>query len=426
MGTAFNDQLADEFAALILVLSFADPSLNMTRIKPDPKFIEEDLMSFMDQEVTKFHYEVTKFDCSKTQLMQADMLCFCMTTWLDGTTSKAIYGDQQKEFNMYQCTLCAMWYHKYCLKACGLKVPGRKDDFVCILCQVPHTIPWKVSGFTDTCTFDNFYTVILLHCQQDTDFILRIGNSEFEKVLKAGLRLMMSGNIEGKVAILKHMQMASNVIESSFFGHEFDKTLSFLKHVWSIHVTKKCPSIHCPRTEDEVRRMCHFSFNLPNVDGEFIDQVKKNFPHSGDIFGTCCGKFLHPPPNDALCGLNHATVMDNDNKKKMEYFYECHGQPTVTAAKFSYDSPWMIPFNVAQLDGYQCEQLPRVIIAFDQIYRLAGFSLHSGMHYTAVINWHGKKCFYNGLGSTKEQRFLDLSLEHLQQQGSYAYYFLSH
>ena len=41
---------------------------------------------------------------------------------------------------------------------------------------------------------------------------------------------MLTGSIEeGKVAILKHMQMASNVIGSSFYGHEFDKTLAFLK-----------------------------------------------------------------------------------------------------------------------------------------------------------------------------------------------------
>ena len=426
MGTVFNDRLADEFAAVMLVLSFVDPALNLTRIKPDPKFINEDIMSFMCQKEMKFHYDEAKSDCSVTQKLDVDMLCFCMTAWLDGTTSKAVYGEQQ-EFNMYQCCFCSMWYHKYCLKTCGLKVPGRKDDFICILCQVPQTIPWRVPGFTDTCTFDNFYTVLLLHCQQDTDFIMKMGDSEFEKVLKAGLRLMLTGSIEeGKVAILKHMQMASNVIRSSFYGHEFDKTLALLKFVWSIYVTKKCPSPHCPRTEDEVRSMCHFSFNLPNVDGEFLDQVKKIFPHSGDVFGTCCGKFSHQPPHGALCGLNHITLLDKDNKERTEYFYECNGQPTVKEAKFTYASPWMIPFNVAQLSGYQCEQLPRVILVFDRIYRLAGYSLHSVTHYTAVINWHGKDFFYNGLGSTNEKRFLELSLEHLRQQGSYAYYFLSH
>ena len=49
MGTAFNDRLVDEFAAVMLVLSFVDPALNLTRIKPDPKFINEDIMSFMRQ-----------------------------------------------------------------------------------------------------------------------------------------------------------------------------------------------------------------------------------------------------------------------------------------------------------------------------------------------------------------------------------------
>ena len=116
MGTAFNDRLADEFAAVMLVLSFVDPALNLTRIKPDPKFINEDIMSFMHQKEMKFHYEEAKSDCSVTQKLDVDMFCFCMTAWLDGTTSKGVYGEQQKEFNMYQCCFCSMWYHKYCLK----------------------------------------------------------------------------------------------------------------------------------------------------------------------------------------------------------------------------------------------------------------------------------------------------------------------
>ena len=42
-------------------------------------------------------------DFCKTQVENVPLLCYCLTPWIDGSTSAAIYGKKQKEFNVYNC-----------------------------------------------------------------------------------------------------------------------------------------------------------------------------------------------------------------------------------------------------------------------------------------------------------------------------------
>lgn len=129
---------------------------------------------------------------------------------------------------MCQCFCCKNWFHKYCLKYCHVKLPGRYDDFLCFQCELLDTVPWHNQAFTDTCTTDNFFSILLLHCLQHPSFMTLIGNSAVENALKAGLKLILSGQIlEGKKVILQHIQSQSSAPKTSFYGHEYHKMLSF-------------------------------------------------------------------------------------------------------------------------------------------------------------------------------------------------------
>ena len=55
------------------------------------------------------------------------------------------------------------------------------------MCEIPETPHNDVN----TCSVDNFLTVLLIHCKQNTTFLQdSVGDSEFEKCIKAGIQLM--------------------------------------------------------------------------------------------------------------------------------------------------------------------------------------------------------------------------------------------
>ena len=118
-----------------------------------------------------------------------------------------IYGDKQKDFASHVCCKCKNWFHHFCLRKCDFKVPKRTHDFVCPKCQIPSTIPWAHSNYTNTCTSDNILTILLLHCHEIPTFIECIGNSPAEKALKAALCTMLDGDVHnGKTIMLDHIK----------------------------------------------------------------------------------------------------------------------------------------------------------------------------------------------------------------------------
>lgn len=84
------------------------------------------------------------------------------------------------------------WFHYHCLRACGVKRPKKTNDFVC---EIPPTIPWRHEKYTNTCTADNFLAVLLAHCHQHSNFLEKMGSSAAEVALKAGLAMMLQGNV---------------------------------------------------------------------------------------------------------------------------------------------------------------------------------------------------------------------------------------
>ena len=62
----------------------------------------------------------------------------------------------------------------YCFKLCGIKILKRNDDFICSDCSLPTTIPWIHPFYINTCTSDNFLTIVLLYCHQNPDFLNKL------------------------------------------------------------------------------------------------------------------------------------------------------------------------------------------------------------------------------------------------------------
>ena len=71
------------------------------------------------------------------------------------------------------------------------------------------------------------------------------------------------------------------------------------------------------------------------------------------------------------------------------------------------------------------EELPKEIVLYGIRYELAGYSIVSRKHITAVIIWRRELYFYDGLGVTDQVRLKPLdkkNLIHKGQTGSYVYY----
>ena len=139
------------------------------------------------------------------------LYCFCLTAWIDGSTSLAIYEQQQKEYKEFECSKYKDWYHKACLLKVNVQLPTRKSEFVCSRCTIPSTIKRSHTEFTNTCTSDNFLTILLLNCKQYQNFLSSYVGTPIETALKISIALMKKGNInEGKSLISKETHSKLN------------------------------------------------------------------------------------------------------------------------------------------------------------------------------------------------------------------------
>lgn len=221
------------------------------------------------------------------------LICYCLTSWVEGSTSCAIYGSKQKEFMAYSCIEYDNWYHKHCLKTCNVRIPGRFEDFICSYCKIPSTIQWSHNEYTDTCTSDNILTIFLLHCKQNPNFLNAMGETEIEHVLKAGLSLMVSRKIyEGKTVILKHVQSQLNLpmtLSGKYdcLGTEFCKFLCLFRHIWKTTISLECKSSHCPSlVRLHTRNLSSVSFYSGTT--SFLEQLKELFPECSTVLNDNC------------------------------------------------------------------------------------------------------------------------------------------
>ena len=138
------------------------------------------------------------------------------------------------------------------LKKCKTSIPRRTAPFVHTRCSITATIPWQHHEFTNTCIVDNFLTIILLHYNQNLQFISNLGNGKMEKSLKAAIMLRQKSSIrEGKSLFLRAVQAQLNFQYNNgkydCYGSECSSLLCLFSPIWKLVVEQKCMSPHCPQ-----------------------------------------------------------------------------------------------------------------------------------------------------------------------------------
>uniref|UniRef100_A0A1X7UXJ5 SWIM-type domain-containing protein n=1 Tax=Amphimedon queenslandica TaxID=400682 RepID=A0A1X7UXJ5_AMPQE len=430
-GVQLSDEYPDQLTAALLLMACSYPNDDLSLKHIDPVALRETLCTYIH---TGSYERVPVDECDvafcKRKVSKVSLLCYCFTPWVDGSTSVALYGIKQKQFNVHNCSKCKEWFHKYCLRICGSKVPKRTTDFTCAYCTIPETIPWHHHQYTNTCTVDNGFTIILLHCLQNPLFFNNLGSSDIEKAINGSVQLMLAGHLyEGKGALLDYISSKIDIsyLDSKidFKGNEHSKFLSLLRNISRVYVKQRCLSQHCPKQIENIRHFYTFSFSSSaNIE----KHLKGNFPACNEVIeGYCAAKF----PDDDIplgCtefGINNHIVFDDEGAEVREEYYECHGRVVVLEAHFTSKNPWIIPISISRLRGSEIMQIPKEILVYGKRFVLGGYSIHSCEHYTAVIYWHNKPYYYDGIKKTKEQRFVAYNPKYIKDKsGSFAYYFL--
>ena len=180
-------------------------------------------------------------------------------------------------------------------------------------CEIPATIQWNHEGFNDTCTSDNFLTVLLLHCKQYDEFLLSaLGCSTVEDTLKASITLMMKGKVcEGKTVLLRTLSSAVNLPYDhqryDCYGGRNDKCLCLFTHIWKTVVRQRCTSLHCPANNAEVTKYLS-SFAM-------VSCTEDLFPQPGtQPVGYCGAEFHNEPPIESLHGLTNRLQLDTNQR----------------------------------------------------------------------------------------------------------------
>ena len=341
-----DDCTAEIIAGILLLYACKYPSKGLGKVRIGLDDSPLQLYNVLDEHFGLLDTVVTTStsDFCKTQVDQVQLYCYCLTPWIEGTTSHAIYGDKQKDYNVYNCSGCDNWYHKCCLTACQIPIPKRKADYLCKNCEIPTTVQWDHEGFINTCTSDNFLTVLLLHCKQYDEFLLSaLGCSTAEDTLKAAITLMMKGKVyEGKTVFLHMLKSAVNLLYDhqryDCYGGENDKCLCLFTHIWKVVVKQRCTSLHCPANNTEVTKYLS-SFSMASCTEDL-------FPQPGTQVGYCGAEFHSEPPKESLHGLTNRLQLDTDQRIS---FYECRGKPLIISAAFVNSKPWLLPIDIQSL-----------------------------------------------------------------------------
>ena len=80
-----------------------------------------------------------------------------------------------------------------------------------------------------------------------------------------------------------------------------------------------------------------------------------------------------------------------------------------------------MPIDIQSLDSKGIMNLPHNLTIYGHQYQLAGSTLCSDSHFTAICFWYGQRLYYDGV---QTKRIIPFSPHHLTNKtGSYAYYF---
>ena len=168
-GVQISDTIQELLLAGLIYFTckYKDEDLTLLRFENENTLLD-DINHFMNGEdyITSSNAK-GPFCKTKSEVVQLICRPTCRSPWIEGSTSRAIYGEKQKEFASHVCSKCKNWFHYFCLRQSNVKVPNRTQDFVCPMCQIPTTISLLLahSKYTNTCTSDIccFIVVKCLH-----------------------------------------------------------------------------------------------------------------------------------------------------------------------------------------------------------------------------------------------------------------------
>ena len=93
-GVRFYDsEIADAITAVLLISVCMDGGLNLAKVNLDTQTTLQYLQHFHSMTtVTTLHICNEPKEFSSSRVDNVDLHCFCLTAWIDGSTSQAIYG----------------------------------------------------------------------------------------------------------------------------------------------------------------------------------------------------------------------------------------------------------------------------------------------------------------------------------------------
>ena len=94
-----DDDTAEVVAGILLlyVCKYPSKDLYKVRVGLDDSLLQ--LYNVLDKNFELLDTVTTTFtsEFCKTQVDRVQLYCYCLTPWIEGTTSFAIYGDKQKD-----------------------------------------------------------------------------------------------------------------------------------------------------------------------------------------------------------------------------------------------------------------------------------------------------------------------------------------
>lgn len=93
----YGFEIADAITAVLLISICMDGGLNLAKVNLDTQATLQYLQHFLSMTtVTTLRVCTEPKEFSSSRVDKVDLHCFCLTAWIDGSTSQAIYGKLQK------------------------------------------------------------------------------------------------------------------------------------------------------------------------------------------------------------------------------------------------------------------------------------------------------------------------------------------
>ena len=92
---------ADLCTAVLLLVACKFPMQDLEKVRIDTNSSKCDILNFMKAGDVGLKFETAKKGYCKTITNKVTSICICNTPWIEGSTSTAVYGEMQEEFNAH-------------------------------------------------------------------------------------------------------------------------------------------------------------------------------------------------------------------------------------------------------------------------------------------------------------------------------------